>query len=275
MTEKFGAIPVRAFCDTRLSAADFRVMGAIAYFDRLGRNGVGCFVDPRKLAELASVDYTHVNRHTRRLQGFGYLEIERSATDRRKRVYSLIYNEKPDVVANSGYNLGEDEARGAHDAPLDEKVASGGYKQPEKVAKSNSQAVDPVAKAPPKRLSEAYLKDPAKRIARDGENTARGDTGKPTNFARQGDRGGGRSRTQGHMMLPIQGGNQKPKNQQREPDWKGWADWLQTDQGMTKDTAWSWLMAKLERIETERGVDSTKAGVILDSELKRRRKVAA
>ncbi len=50
MTEQFGAIPVRAFGDTRLSAADFRVMGAIAYFDQLGPNGTGCYVDPRKLA---------------------------------------------------------------------------------------------------------------------------------------------------------------------------------------------------------------------------------
>ncbi len=50
---------------------------------------------------------------------------------------------------------------------------------------------------------------------------------------------------------------------------------MQTNQGMTKDAAWSWLMATLERIETERGVDSTEAGAILDRELKRRRKAAA
>lgn len=93
--------------------------------------------------------------------------------------------------------------------------------------------------------------------------------------ARQRDRGCGNSRAQGHMMLPIQGGNQQPKNQRIEPDWKGWAVWLQTDQGMTKDAAWSWLMATLERIEIERRVDSTEAGVILDRELKRRRKAAA
>jgi len=44
---------------------------------------------------------------------------------------------------------------------------------------------------------------------------------------------------------------------------------------MTKDAAWSWLMATLERIETERGVDSTEAGTTLDREFKRRRKAAA
>ena len=50
---------------------------------------------------------------------------------------------------------------------------------------------------------------------------------------------------------------------------------MQTNQGMTKDAAWSWLMATIERIERERGVDSTKAGAILDRELKLRRKAVA
>ncbi len=275
MTEQFGAIPVRAGGDARLSAPDFRVMITIAYFDRLGRNGTGCYADRRKLAELAAVDYTHVARHTARLREFGYLEIGRSATDRRKRVYSLIYNEDRAVVANAGDNL-DAGAKGDRVSPFnDENVANSGDILPENVAKPNSQPFDPQAKLPPKRLSEAYIKDPAKRIARDGENTAQGNGRKPTNFARQGDRGGGNSRAQGHMMLSIQGGYQKPERQRIEPDWNGWAGWLQTDQGMTKNDAWSWLMATLKRIETERRVDSTEAGVILDRELKRRRKAAA
>ena len=206
MTEQFGAIPVQAFGDERLSANDFRVMGAIAYFDRLGRNGAGCYVDPRKLVELSAVDYTHLNRHTRRLKDFGYLKIGRSATDRRKRVYSLIYNEDRAVVANAGDNL-DAGAKGDRVSPFnDENVANSGDILPENVAKPNSQPFDPQAKLPPKRLSEAYIKDPAKRIARDGENTAQGNGRKPTNFARQGDRGGGNSRAQGRMLLPIQGG---------------------------------------------------------------------
>ncbi len=54
MTEQFGAIPVRAFGDTKLSAADLRILGAIAYFDRFGRNGYGCIADPGKIAEIAA-----------------------------------------------------------------------------------------------------------------------------------------------------------------------------------------------------------------------------
>ena len=50
---------------------------------------------------------------------------------------------------------------------------------------------------------------------------------------------------------------------------------MQREQGMTKEEAWALLMARLERIETERDVDSIKAGAILDRELRRRRKVAA
>ena len=275
MTEQFGAVPVRAFGDTRLSAVDFRVMGAIAYFDRLGRNGASCYVDPRKLADLAAVDYKHVARHTRRLQEFGYLFVTRSSTDRRKRVYSLIYNEDRAVVANAGDNLAQEDPRGDIHAALDEKVTTSGDKPAEKVTNANSQAVDPIAKSPPKRLSEAYIRDPAKPRARDGEDRSYATTDLPTNHARQSNQGSGKSQAQGHFMLPIKGGNQPRRNQASAPDWNGWARWFQTDQGMTKEAAWAWLMATLKRIEDERGVDSTEAGAILDRELKRRRKATA
>ena len=156
LPEQFGAIPVRAFGDTRLSGADFRVMGAIAYFDRFGRNGTGCYVDARRLAELAAIDYSHVARHTQRLQTLDYLKVERSAKDRRKRVYSLIYNEDQAVVANSGENM----------TTKDEKVANGGDKQPEKVANPNLQVTDVQAESAPKISCETELKDLAKLRAR-------------------------------------------------------------------------------------------------------------
>ncbi len=67
-------------------------------------------------------------------------------------------------------------------------------------------------------------------------------------------------------MLPLQGGNQTKRKQASAPDWNGWAGWLQTNQGMTKDAAWSWLMATF---------DGNEAEAILDRELKLRRKAAA
>jgi DNA-binding MarR family transcriptional regulator len=271
MTEQFGAIPVRAFGDARLSAADFRVMGVIAYFDRLGRNGTGCYVDPRKLAELAAVDYKHVARHTGRLQEFGYLEIGRSATDRRKRFYSLIYNEDRAVVANSGDNL-DAGAKGAGSAPLnDENIISTGENPPEKVTKSKSQIVDPQAKPAPKRLSEAYLRDPAKPCVRNGKNAARFDLEKPNHIARQWVSGGGNGRVQKHMMLPNQRNTQTLQEKSGELDWNGWATRLQQYLGMTSEAAWLWLMDMLTRIAVEQRIDPTAAGAILDRELRKRR----
>ena len=77
------------------------------------------------------------------------------------------------------------------------------------------------------------------------------------------------------MMLPIQGGYQKPTTKQREPDWKGWAAWIERVDNLTSEQAWTWLLGEIDRIAAERGVDSTNAGAILDRELKKRRKVAA
>jgi len=77
------------------------------------------------------------------------------------------------------------------------------------------------------------------------------------------------------MMLSIQGGNQKPATKPREPDWDGWAAWLQQYRGMTSRAAWQWLSDEQDRLVDERGIDLTEAGAILDRELKRQRKAVA
>ncbi len=77
------------------------------------------------------------------------------------------------------------------------------------------------------------------------------------------------------MLLPIQSGYQKPTTKQREPDWKGWAAWIKLADNLTSEQAWTWLLGEIDRIAAERGVESTKAGAILDRELKKRRKPAA
>ncbi len=270
MTEQFGAIPVRAFGDTRLSAADFRVMGAVAYFDRLGRNGIGCFVDPRKLSEVASVLYQHISRHTKRLYEFGYLEISRRATDRRRRIYSLIYNEDQGVVTNSGDDLDDPSCRGDTVSSLGNKDTISGDSLSEKDTKPNSQAVDPDAEPAPKRSCKTYLRNPAKPCARGSKNRAA-----DTPFARQGDRGGGNSRSQGHLMLPLKGGNQQTTKHRSEPDWNGWAAWIGVSRGLTTEQAWKWLLEEIDRIAEEKNISSIEAGVILDRELKKRRKATA
>ena len=76
-------------------------------------------------------------------------------------------------------------------------------------------------------------------------------------------------------MLPPKGRYQKPTTQRREPDWKGWAAWIESANGLTSEQAWSWLSDEIDRIAGERDVGVTEAGAVLDRELKRRRKVAA
>ena len=76
-------------------------------------------------------------------------------------------------------------------------------------------------------------------------------------------------------MLPPKGGFQKPTTQRREPDWKGWAAWIERANRLTSEQAWSWLSGEIDRIAAERGINVTEASVILDRELKRQRKKAA
>ena len=76
-------------------------------------------------------------------------------------------------------------------------------------------------------------------------------------------------------MLPFQGGNQQPKTRCCEPDWKGWAKWIERAQGLTAEQAWLWLTEQIDRIAAERSVGGIEAGAILDRQLKRQRKAAA
>ena len=156
------------------------------------------------------------------------------------------------------------------------KVTTGGDYPAEIVTNANSQVVDPAEKSKPKRLSEAYLRDPAKPRARNGENRSHAATPK-TIHARQGDRGGGESEPQGHLKWPphgLKGRNQPPSKRASQPDFTGWANWLSTQPGWTKFEALKWIGEEIDRIAEKRGVDSVKAGAILDRELKRRRQLA-
>jgi hypothetical protein len=131
----FAAIPVRAIGDTRLSATDHRVLQAIAYHDRFGRNGCGCYADPRKLAKLVGVRPAHWSRHTNRLLEFGYIEIEVSVSDRRRREYTVIYD---DVEAGAAADTVSTKA------PAEaEKATNVGVIHREIVTNADFQAIDP------------------------------------------------------------------------------------------------------------------------------------
>lgn len=104
MTDQFCAIPIRAIGDSRLSAADFRVLGAIAWHDRMGRNGSGCYASHRTLAAEAKIEYTALSRQIDRLAGYGYISETRNPMNRRLRIYRVIYNENSSMVGTPANN---------------------------------------------------------------------------------------------------------------------------------------------------------------------------
>jgi DNA-binding MarR family transcriptional regulator len=89
----FAPIPARALRDQRLSGLQLRLLGAIALFDRMGRNGQGCWARHELLAEIASCAYTSVSTELRRLHLAGYITNSRHPKDRRRTVYSVVYTD--------------------------------------------------------------------------------------------------------------------------------------------------------------------------------------
>ena len=68
---------MKAISDTRLSATDWRVLAAIAYSDRFGKNGRHCYATQGRIAEWANTQRETVNKVVKKLAGLGYLEIQR------------------------------------------------------------------------------------------------------------------------------------------------------------------------------------------------------
>jgi hypothetical protein len=85
---EYGAIPVRAFRDARLSGAHFRVLGAIAFRDRFGRNGIGCYSGTATLAKDTGLHAKSVSRAAAELETFGYLERGKIG---RMRTFRVLY----------------------------------------------------------------------------------------------------------------------------------------------------------------------------------------
>ena len=94
----YAPIPVRGMGDRRLTASHWRLLAAIAWHDRLGRNKIGCYTSNLNLAKEADVHYTNVPPLSDDLETWGYIEKGCHPLNRRLRVYSLIYNEKDATV---------------------------------------------------------------------------------------------------------------------------------------------------------------------------------
>lgn len=256
MNERFAALPVRALSDRRLSGNDLRVLGAIASFDWFGRNGYGCTVDARKLADRAGVDRRHLSRHASRLVDLGYIVIGRSETDRRKHVYSVVYSDK--------------EAE-ADDKPP-EKVTTAGDNPMKKVTNAKLQVIDSKRVYGRQEISRSDSeKNPAKRPAASDADVPATASRSPPQLAQQKNAAGGTPETQQYFPLPIEGGRERGRKQLRGIDWGGWAKWLAERQGLALDKAWLWITRQIDLIAAEQGIGKEHASQVLDRRLRSRR----
>src|SRR5262245_29254394 len=89
--ELFAPIPMRALRDNRLTARHFRVLGSVATYDRLGRNGQGCWAGSKRLADDSGCREYHVSDALSDLRRFGYIASERHPMNRRTKVHRIIY----------------------------------------------------------------------------------------------------------------------------------------------------------------------------------------
>ena len=87
----FAPIPLRAAGDNRLSARHLRVLAAVAFHDRFGKNGMGCCASHRRLAEIAGCNYTRLSATLSDLNILGYITAGKHPLNRRLRVYRVEY----------------------------------------------------------------------------------------------------------------------------------------------------------------------------------------
>ncbi len=72
-SDHFAPVPLFAFSDSRLTVRDFKVLGILAYFSRLGKKPEA---DPSRsqIAELTGISYQRISESTARLESFGYIQ---------------------------------------------------------------------------------------------------------------------------------------------------------------------------------------------------------
>lgn len=96
--EQYCAVPVSAMSDARLSATDWRVLAVIAWHDRFGRNGIGCYARHEILSAETGVEYSSLSRSIARLVECGYISKTRHQLNKRLRVYRVMYNDNSGIV---------------------------------------------------------------------------------------------------------------------------------------------------------------------------------
>lgn len=87
---KFAPLPLDALNDPRLSGADLRVLGSIAYFDRFTKNGTGCYATQETIADMTGITTPRVSSSMRTLRETGWIRSERQE-DRRRFQHFVCY----------------------------------------------------------------------------------------------------------------------------------------------------------------------------------------
>ena len=91
--QRFAPVPLRALRDQRLGGLHLRTLGIIAAFDRLGKNGSGCWASQNTIAKIAGVDKARLSRSLSDLRDFGYISSELNPHKRWFRVHRVIYTD--------------------------------------------------------------------------------------------------------------------------------------------------------------------------------------
>jgi DNA-binding MarR family transcriptional regulator len=84
---------VRALGDLRLGVGHFRALGVVAAFDRLGKNGSGCWTSQNKIGKILGIDKTRLSHCLSDLRRYGYITSEMNPDKRWFRVHRVIYTD--------------------------------------------------------------------------------------------------------------------------------------------------------------------------------------
>lgn len=87
----FGGVPVRACGDKRLTGLHLKVLVAIAAHYRFKANGQGSWAGHPRLAALCGCHLKSLSRILRDLVEWGYIEVSTNPTNRKRRIYTVLY----------------------------------------------------------------------------------------------------------------------------------------------------------------------------------------
>ncbi len=93
-SDPWGAVPIRAASDPRLSGSHFRVLTVIARYAGFGKNGTGCYAAQQTLADATGLHITTISHRVADLVEWGYLSSRRQKNRRRKQ-YNVLYDDTP------------------------------------------------------------------------------------------------------------------------------------------------------------------------------------